>query len=321
MANCILVGLGNMGWRYDAQSEGVLTHAKAIYEHPQLQLIAAVDPSDEARNAFNRRYSHVPSFAALQDACAQQTPDWIILALPTQLHFAAFNEALSFKPKVIVCEKPLAPTAAQAREMYNRAKAQGVLLFINYIRPHEPYCKAMFNFIQTRVWGGVEKIVVRYGKGIANNASHFIQLLVLAFGTPEQVRLINANNTALADLEPDFILQFGQVQAIFLRFDYQLYALSEMDIYLQQGAIFYRTMGQQIEYCQAQADVCFPSIKRLQPVRSETTELNFYQRHALAYYYFVWQNHADQDALAQSAIDALDVVERIQVHLHTSSSP
>ena len=34
--------------------------------------------------------------------------------------------------------------------------------------------------------------MVRYGKGIANNASHFIQLLVLAFGAPEQVQLLSA---------------------------------------------------------------------------------------------------------------------------------
>lgn len=321
MAKCVLVGLGNMGWRYDAHGDGVLTHAKAINEHPQLQLVAAVDPSPQACEAFKCLYPQVQTFANLSAAAEHNNFDWIILALPTQLHYGAFNEALTLKPKVIVCEKPLAPSASQACDMLARAQAQGVLLFVNYIRPHEPHCKAMFNFIREGTWGQVEKIMVRYGKGLANNASHFIQLLVQAFGSPQQVRVINTNNTHLADPEPDFILQFGSVQAFFLRFDYQQYALSEMDIYLQQGAIFYRAMGQMIEYQQAQVDVLFPSVKRLQVVRTEATQLSYYQRHALAYYYTAWQGRADDGLLTQSALDALRVVEQIQAQLTLLSAP
>lgn len=321
MANCVVVGLGNMGWRYDERSDGVLTHAKAINEHPQLQLIAAVDPNAQACNEFKQAYPHVATFPSLQAAAAQYRFDWIILAVPTHLHFAAFNEALSLKPEVIVCEKPLAPSAAQAAEMLRRAKAQGVLVFVNYIRPYEPHCKAMFKFIREGAWGGVEKIIVRYGKGITNNASHFIHLLVTALGRPEHVRLINANDTARADPEPDFVLQFGSVQAVFLRFDYQLYALSEMDIYLQQGAIFYRAMGQRIEYQQAEADEVFPSVKRLQLVRTEATQLSYYQRHALAYYYKQWQSRVGEDPLTQSALEALQVVEQVQAQLDDISAP
>lgn len=321
MANCVLVGLGNMGWRYDAASDGVLTHAKAIEEHPNLTLVAAVDTNQQAREAFAQRYVNVAVFSDLAAAAEHHRFDWIILAVPTPLHPAAFYEALELKPKVIICEKPIAPSLLEAREMLARAKAAGVMVFINYIRPHEPQCKAMFNFIREAHWGSVEKIMVRYGKGIANNASHFIQLLVLAFGAPEKVQLLSAYTTCLADPDADFVLRFESLSVYFLRFDYQHYALSEMDIYMQQGAIFYRAMGQSIEYQQAQPDALFPSVRRLQTVRTEATQLSYYQRHALAYYYHVWQSQSDDGLLTQSALESLNIVEQLQAQIQSTSTP
>ena len=163
--------------------------------------------------------------------------------------------------------------------------------------------------------------MVRYGKGIANNASHFIQLLVLAFGAPEQVQLLSAYTTCLADPDADFVLRFESLSVYFLRFDYQHYALSEMDIYMQQGAIFYRAMGQSIEYQQAQPDALFPSVRRLQTVRTEATQLSYYQRHALAYYYHVWQSQSDDGLLTQSALESLNIVEQLQAQIQSTSTP
>ena len=64
-----------MGWRYDAASDGVLTHAKAIEEHPGLTLVAAVDTNQQAREAFAQRYVNVAVFSAL--AAAAGTIAWI----------------------------------------------------------------------------------------------------------------------------------------------------------------------------------------------------------------------------------------------------
>jgi hypothetical protein len=119
----------------------------------------------------------------------------------------------------------------------------------------------------------------------------------------------------LADPEPDFILEFGDVNAIFLRFDYQCYALSELDFYLQHGAVFYRAMGQQIEYLQALPDQTFPTVKRLQQVRLESTQLINYQRYALDAYYLLWQRHTNNHNLTNSALCSLAVIEEIRAQL------
>jgi predicted dehydrogenase len=304
-----------MGWRYDANGEGILTHAKAITEHPQFTLVAAVDPSADACREFANLYSQVPSFASISAASAAGPFDWIFLALPTDVHFAAFTQALALKPKVIVCEKPLAPGAQEAFEMVNLAKAQGCLLLVNYIRPHEPACKEMLNFIQQGKWGGIEKIIVRYGKGVANSASHFIHLLVLHFGPPKQLRVLSVNNSQLNDPEPDFLLEFPGFSAWFLRFDYQHYALSEMDFYLQQGAIFYRAMGQQIDYQQALPDKLFPSVKRLTSTKIQATELQFYQRHALAAYQALGQKAQLDSAVTQASLQVMALIEQLHTQI------
>ncbi|MEY4590963.1 MAG: hypothetical protein RL497_3039 [Pseudomonadota bacterium] len=312
-----------MGWRYDAQNDGVLTHAKAITQHEQLNLIAAVDPSSAARSDFNCYYPDVLTYTSLQEAAQEHYFEWIFLALPTELHFSAFNEALALKPRVIVCEKPLAPSRAEAANMVAQASAQGCILCVNYIRPYEPHCKKMFAFIRGRSWGAVQKIIVRYGKGIANSASHFIQLLVQEFGAPQRVRVIKDNKINSADPEPDFILEFNGASAIFLRFDYQCYSLSEMDFYLERGAIFYRALGRSIEYQEATPDALFPHIKRLQTVSVETTELMNYQRHALADFYHMSDTFHEQknqiavDAQIQAALDALAVIETLTAQLGT----
>jgi predicted dehydrogenase len=304
-----------MGWRYDAHSDGVLTHTKAINEHAHLTLSAAVDPCAQTRTEFNQAYPDVNTYASIAEAAQKNRFDWIFLALPTGLHFAAFNEVLNLKPQVIVCEKPLAPTLSEADAMVARAAELGCLLLVNYIRPHEPFCKNMFTFIREKTWGDVQKIIVRYGKGVANSASHFIQLLVQEFGVPTRIRILSPNNLNLADPEPDFVLEFGDINAIFLRFDYQCYALSELDFYLQQGAVFYRAMGQLIEYQQALPDQTFPTVKRLQQVRIESTQLINYQRHALAAYYLLWQGNKNNHGFTDSALGSLAVIEEIRAQL------
>lgn len=315
MIRCLLVGLGQMGWRYDANGTGVLTHAKAIGEHPQFTLIAAVDPSADACREFNALYTQVVTFASIDEATCAGPFDWIFLALPTHLHFAAFAQALALKPKVIVCEKPLAPSAQEACEMVDRAKAQGCLLLVNYMRPHEPACNDMLNFIVQGEWGGVEKIIVRYGKGVANSASHFMHLLVLRFGPPKQLRVLSVNNPQLIDPEPDFLLEFPGFGAWFLRFDYQHYALSEMDFYLEKGAVFYRAMGQQIDYQQALPDAVFPSVKRLTSTKVQTTQLQFYQRHALASYHALWKNAQQDDSFTQASLQVLTLIEQLHTQI------
>ena len=70
----LLLGLGQIGCGYDldqsfqpdeARSGVTWTHARALACHPQVELVAAVDPSAQARERFNAVYA-CPAFADVE---------------------------------------------------------------------------------------------------------------------------------------------------------------------------------------------------------------------------------------------------------------
>ena len=55
--NCCLIGLGQIGMGYDFDDEHTIyTHSKAIDEHNQFKMIAAVDINPIKRQLFEDKY-------------------------------------------------------------------------------------------------------------------------------------------------------------------------------------------------------------------------------------------------------------------------
>jgi predicted dehydrogenase len=95
----------------------------------------------------------------------------IVIATPDDLHYPMTMDALDAGLHVL-CEKPLARTAAQAREMYERAEAVGVRHMTYFTwrwPPHYRYLKAL---VESDYTGRVYHANIRYVAGFSRQPDY-----------------------------------------------------------------------------------------------------------------------------------------------------
>lgn len=115
----VLAGLGARGryWR------------TVIEREPGTVAVAFVDPSPEARAAFEALEPGVPTFADLTAAVAAVRPDALVLATPPNTRQAHLELACAEGLPVLV-EKPLALDLAEAARYVAMAEAAGIPLMV-----------------------------------------------------------------------------------------------------------------------------------------------------------------------------------------------
>ncbi len=138
--SCLIIGLGQIGMGYDyaLDTHYVYTHARAFSMHDGFDLLGAVETDAGKRKLFEYRYKR-PSYETVEEALSVEQPDVIIIAVPTSEHFVSIKNILSnSRPKVILCEKPLAYSLEEAEQLLNLCESNSVELYVNYIRRSDP---------------------------------------------------------------------------------------------------------------------------------------------------------------------------------------
>ena len=148
----LLLGLGQIGCGYDldqsfqpdqACSGAVtLTHARALACHPQVELVAAVDPSAQARERFSAVYA-CPAFADLEEYFQDPGPhelDLVVVAVPPALQPSLVEQLLArCSPRMLLLEKPVAINVEAAQRLRQACNRHPKLVVgVNYIRRYLP---------------------------------------------------------------------------------------------------------------------------------------------------------------------------------------
>lgn len=117
MAKIGLVGAGSMG---------AVHHTS--YQHINGAAVVALVGSS-AQDVRSAKEWNLPLYASIPEMLAQQDVDIVDVCTPTFLHFQHVNQALE-GGKSVICEKPLALTGAQARQMYDLAGKAGLHIYV-----------------------------------------------------------------------------------------------------------------------------------------------------------------------------------------------
>ena len=112
-----LVGAGGMG----------NVHYANYREISDCKVVAVCDAAPRARDVAAQW--GVPLYATIAEMVKGEEIDIVDICTPTFMHHDMVMEALSLG-KNIICEKPIALSAADAREMLDTAKRQGCQLYI-----------------------------------------------------------------------------------------------------------------------------------------------------------------------------------------------
>ncbi|MEW6753925.1 MAG: Gfo/Idh/MocA family oxidoreductase [Candidatus Latescibacterota bacterium] len=135
MADRVRIGIIGSSWFAD------LCHLPNLKSHPQAVLAAICSRGRERAEEMARKYGIPAVYTDYREMIQKAGLDAVAVVTPDDTHYAMTTEALEAGLHVL-CEKPLAPTAAEAKAMYEKAEAAGVkhmTFFTNRWHPHYRY--------------------------------------------------------------------------------------------------------------------------------------------------------------------------------------
>ena len=167
--------------------------------------MVALDPDTQARSLAQSIWGpRIPEPLADLEGEIPQV-DVVTICGGTAARRAQFGDALRLRPRLIICEKPLAENAETAAEIIRVAKDHGIAILVNFNRRFDPPTLAFGRQMTTPP----VSIHARYGKGMLNQGSHLVDLLTWWFGPFLHVGALNDPGP-----EPDPVISFhGRLEA------------------------------------------------------------------------------------------------------------
>ena len=254
---CLIVGLGKIGMGYDLEldpAKAVYSHSRALSLHPAFELFGAVDPSAAQRELFERHYGQ-PAYADIESALKAGTASIVIIALPTVKHSETLNTVLHSKPKLILCEKPLAYDLVEARKMVVACENAGVKLFVNYMRKADMGAIEVKKRIESGAIALPIKGVAWYSKGFLHNGSHFFNLLEFWLGSFVNAKVLDSGRLwDNQDPEPDVQVEFERGKVIFLAAWEEAFSHYTIELLSPSGRLRYEQGGESIAWQSTHSD-------------------------------------------------------------------
>ena len=174
--NTILIGLGNIGFKYDLNKNAIQTHTKAILKNKDFNLLGAIDSNKKRIKDFKKQYN-LPVYSNLKNKLIKKA-DLVVLAVPTKKQLGLFYKItqLGYK-KNFLFEKPF---TINKKLIFDLTKIKNRKFFINYYRNFDNI------LIKTlkKVKNSEKNLLIKayYSKGFYHNFSHYLTLFIKIFG-------------------------------------------------------------------------------------------------------------------------------------------
>jgi predicted dehydrogenase len=252
--------------------------------------------------------------------------DILSVCTPSDQRLPILQAAVESGIKIIFCEKPLAETMEEATQIQSLISRHGAVMAVNYLRRWDPGIREACRLIKDGKIGTLQSVVAHYGKGIANNGSHIIDLLNYFFGLPIRVRVLRKADDDYSSSDPtlDCVLEYesgsGRFPVYMLAADYRYFSLFELDILGTAGRLQVANKGQEIKLYAVSEDMTFQGYSGLQHSRTIPSDLGralFYAVEELA---DVFQERCLRPQCGiDEAVDVVRVVAALKASIELSS--
>lgn len=175
MYSTLLIGLGNIGLKYDLNIDGIQTHSKALSQSPFFHIDTVVDPDPLSLSLFSQYYSCKRSYHSINSIPKSLTFDLCVLAVPSSIHLSVITELFDHfvdPPSLFLLEKPVGISSSECIEIFSLLNQHRSSAFVNYVRSYYPSWQ---NFISNS--GQISNISFFLPPTLLNNGSHFLYLL------------------------------------------------------------------------------------------------------------------------------------------------
>jgi predicted dehydrogenase len=137
-------------------------HLPALVKHPELvPRLVLVDHTEERARALADEFG-IPR-TATDYAGVLADVDGVVVTVPHHLHYRISMDCLR-AGKHVLCEKPLAESPAEAREMIAAAEASGVTLSVNHTRRLYPSNRRVHQLVREGAIGKLRRIQFFWGE-------------------------------------------------------------------------------------------------------------------------------------------------------------
>ena len=121
------------------------------------EMYAIAGRSLEKAESFKKEFGFEKAYGSYEELLNDENVQAVYVPLPNDIHIKWVKAALE-KKKHVLCEKPLAMNADEAKEMFATAEANGVYLMEAYAYLHSPYVACLKKDIESGVIGEVNYI-------------------------------------------------------------------------------------------------------------------------------------------------------------------
>ena len=180
-----IIGLGQIAQGYDTpEGPAVTTHIKACLQNPRLELAWIADSDPQRAIAVRQRWG-LHAEVLSPDELLARGPDILCIAAPDETHGRLITSALAKPPRLILCEKPLAMSLAEAASVIAACQAAGVVLTVNFMRRWLPHVAEWLRDARAGAFGAPVGATAVYCRGLFHNACHRLDIVGSALGSED----------------------------------------------------------------------------------------------------------------------------------------
>lgn len=192
-----IVGLGAIGQRL----------IKQFMQHPEVEIVAVCDRLASLAHETAKELGGVQAYTDHKDVIADSRVNLIYVAVPPKFHHYIVKDILKAK-KHVLCEKPLANSLEEAKEMAQLAKEAGVIHAMNFPLNYESAATRFAELIRQNFVGRLRRVQLtlhfpewprqwqrnewvggrEQGGFVLEVGVHFIQQTLKLFGDVSQIR-------------------------------------------------------------------------------------------------------------------------------------
>lgn len=269
----VIIGCGRIGceYDYDPKRKVISSHAGAFYENPKTELTAVCDLDPKKLKKAQKKWNIPSVYKDYKEMIRKERPDIISVCTWENSHAEIIKYCAKYKPKAIICEKPIAPSAKDAKQIIAACKKGRVLLQVNYMRRFSKLYQEIATFIKTGKLGKIQKITGHYGGGLMTNASHLIDLA--NFFTKEKFTKISAIKSKIKSQyknDPNYaFIAETKSGAVFSLTPQETakYLHIELEIFGEKGRITLEKSGFKVKLDKVGPHTLFSGFKELKPAK------------------------------------------------------
>ena len=228
----LIIGIGGIGYEYDLDKKGILTHFKSLKKNNKFLVKGVVDTNKKKIKSFKAKNKNILTFYDYDLAIKKLKPDLVIISTSTKFHYPIIKKIIKYKfIKYLIVEKPCGKNFDEFKKIYSLCKKNNKFLFINFFR--------LFNQKYLKLFNDIKKSksffsLVYYNRGYRNNCSHIIGLLSLFLKFPKKINLIK-NGSKIDKINPSFEMIYSKGKVLFIGRPLENNSLLKMEIFTDKG--------------------------------------------------------------------------------------